>query len=1144
MPKTRFYISFLLFLGIFFLLPASMEAQVWRDARCSQSVLASGRWVKVRVPETGVYRLTDAELRKMGFSQPDRVRVFGYGGYRLSTVFSSLPAADLPAAPMMYADGALLFYGRGSVEWLADGTSSHFMRNRNESSDYGYYFLTDREDLAGGGMETDAGLDGEAELMLDAFQEHVLHEQDAYSWSSTGRDLYEGYDYVQGASRDYAFRLPGRVAGTSGWLEARFAARSVDVATAFSVSVDGTQVGRASLAAIPSESQFYSKAKQARVTAEWSGGESEDVVVTVSHERPSGISGRLDYIVLNYVRRLDLSSLPYLCFRSLQSVGKATEFRISGASASTVVWDVTEPWAPRQMVGTVDEAGVFSFTIPAGSLRQFVAINPTASGFAGVETVGTVINQNLHGLEQADMVIICPDRRDLQAQAERLAQAHRDRDGLAVSVVTASQIYNEFSSGTPEASAYRRLMKMLYDRAAEGASPAPRYLLLFGDCSFDNRMLTASWSKYKAEDFLLSFQSDESLEEITSYITDDYFGFLDDDEGSSLSRDRLDIGIGRFPVRTEAEARTAVDKTLAYMENKEAGAWKNSVCYVADDGDNNLHVSQAEALASYVEENYSSLRVNRVYADAYRRESSATGYSYPDAHKQLLRLLEQGLLVVNYSGHGSTTAWSAENLLTMGDIQSLSSPRLPLWITATCDFTRFDDVQTSAGEAAFLNEKGGAIALLTTSRVVDALQNSTLNQAFMRHIFSRPDGQRLRLGDIMRISKADDALATDQNKLNFVLIGDPALTLAYPELQVRIEEFGGVDVMDEDAPWPQVKAGGRITVKGCVLTEDGNLAEDFDGLLSSTVYDSSEEVSTLDNLGEGAFIYTERSKILYQGTDSVKGGRFEFTFPVPLDINYSDESGLLNLYALDEARREAGGAFGRFTVGGTDDGVSQSDTLGPEIRIYLNTPDYEPGDKTNETPLFVAEIADEDGINTVGNGVGHDLSLCIDSSPVLTYNLNDYYVSASGDYTRGTVRFSIPELTEGRHVLTFRAWDLLNHSSVATLEFEVVRGLQPGLLSVRCSRSPARESTRFLLQHNRPGSTLGVRLSVYDLSGRELWTHTEQGISSGETYEVEWNLCSNAGQRLAPGVYLYRASIVSGGSSESVKAQKILILAQ
>lgn len=1144
MPKTRFYIQFLFFFWIIFLLPTSLGAQAWRDASCSQSLLASGRWVKVRVPETGVYRLTDAELRKMGFPQPERVRVFGYGGYRLSTLFSSLPAADLPAAPMMYVDGALLFYGRGSVEWLADDASSCFTRSRNDCSDYGYYFLTDREDLDSQEMETDAGLEGEAELVLDSFQEYVLHEQDAYSWSSTGRDLYENYDYAAGASHDYTFQLPGRVPDTSCRVEARFAARSVGTATAFSVSVDGTQLGRATVAAVSSESQYYSKAKQATVTAEWSGDASQEVVVTVNHERPSGISGRLDYIALNYVRRLDLSSLPYLCFRSLQSVGKATEFRIAGASVSTVVWDVTEPWNARRMAGSVDEAGVYSFTVPAGSLRQFVAINPAATGFGSVETMGAVDNQNLHGLEQTDMVIICPDRSDLLAQAERLAQAHREHDGLSVLVVKAPQVYNEFSSGTPDVSAYRRLMKMFYDRAAGGTTPAPGYLLLFGDCSFDNRMLTASWSKYKPDDFLLSYQSEESLEEITSYITDDYFGFLDDAEGAFLSRDRLDIGIGRFPVRTGEEARIAVDKTLAYMENKEAGAWKNSVCYVADDGDNNLHVSQAEELASYVEENYPSLRVNRVYADAYRRESSATGYSYPDAHKQLLRLLEQGLLVVNYSGHGSTTAWAAENLLTMTDIQSLSSPRLPLWITATCDFTRFDDVQTSAGEAAFLNEKGGAIALLTTSRVVDALQNSTLNQAFMRHVFSRPDGRRLRLGDIMRIAKADEALATDQNKLNFVLVGDPALTLAYPEMQIRVEEFGGVDVTDEDAPWPQVKAGGRITVKGCVLTEDGYLAEDFDGLLSPTVYDSSEEVSTLDNLGEGAFTYNERSKILYQGTDSVKGGRFEFTFPVPLDINYSDEPGLLNLYALDAALREAGGAFGRFTVGSTDDGVSQSDTLGPDIRIYLNTPDYEPGSQTNETPLFVAEIADEDGINTVGNGVGHDLSLCIDGSPVLTYNLNDYYVSASGDFIRGTVRFSIPELTEGRHALTFRAWDLLNHSSVAALEFEVVRGLQPGLLSVRCTRSPARESTRFLLQHNRPGSTLGVRLSVYDLSGRELWTHTEQGISSGETYEVEWNLCSNAGQRLAPGVYLYRAAIVSGGSAESVKAQKILILAQ
>ena len=321
--------------------------------------------------------------------------------------------------------------------------------------------------------------------------------------------------------------------------------------------------------------------------------------------------------------------------------------------------------------------------------------------------------------------------------------------------------------------------------------------------------------------------------------------------------------------------------------------------------------------------------------------------------------------------------------------------------------------------------------------------------------------------------------------------------------------------------------------------------DDFDGVVYPNLFDSREMARTLNNNGEGAYEYTRRGKTLFSGMAAVEQGQFEFTFRMPLDINYSDEPGLLNLYALHASDgREAGGSFSRFLVGGTADDVAEGDTLGPDMLLYLNESGFRSGDRTNETPLFVAELEDEEGINTVGNGVGHDLTLVIDGSPALTYNLNDYYVPSLGDYTRGTVRFSIPELLPGRHTLTFRAWDLMNHSSRQSLEFEVVRGLRPGLLSVRCTQSPARESTTFVLEHNRPGSTLSVRLSAYDFSGREVWTHVEQGVSEGQEYYVEWDLCSNSGQRLSPGIYLYRASIASGGSRESTRAQKLLILAQ
>ena len=537
--------------------------------------------------------------------------------------------------------------------------------------------------------------------------------------------------------------------------------------------------------------------------------------------------------------------------------------------------------------------------------------------------------------------------------------------------------------------------------------------------------------------------------------------------------------------------------------------------------------------------------MNRIYGDAYKWETTATGHTYKQATKRLLELFKEGMFMVNYTGHGGPNGWSAENILVSSDITALSSSRLPLWVTATCDFCRYDDISTSAGELAFLNNKGGAIALFTTSRVVYAQNNSNLNKVFCKYMFSKQDGSRLRLGDIMRLSKCDPNLSGDLNKLKFSLIGDPALMLAYPDYKVVVDKFKGEDASASDLI---IKAGGKVQVQGRVTDTDGNTLTDFNGKIYPTVFDNKETVTTLNNDGTseaGGFTFSQREKKLFSGSDSIRSGNFSFTFPVPKDINYSNEQGMLNFYAAESATgREAQGAYNNFVIGGTEEGTADTDTLGPKINLYLNTPDFVYGGKTNETPYLVADLEDSDGVNTVGNGIGHDIVAIIDNSPVYSYVLNNYYESYFGDYTKGTVRYSLPTLTEGKHKLFFRAWDVMNNSSSTSLEFEVVNGLKPGLFDVYCTKSPARDNTTFVLSHDRPEATLDVTLSVYDFSGRVLWTHTESGMSANNYYYVDWDLTSNGGQRVASGVYLFRASITSGGSKESTRAGKIVILAQ
>ena len=775
-----------------------------------------------------------------------------------------------------------------------------------------------------------------------------------------------------------------------------------------------------------------------------------------------------------------------------------------------------------------------SFTIPAGRLREFVLVQ-TNQTFPSPEVVGEVASSNLHGLEQRDMIIISAP--SLVQQAERLAVAHREKDGLTVEVVTPEAIYNEFSSGTPDATAYRRLMKMFYDRSSSLGNP-PKYLLLFGDGIYDNRGISGEVQGVSRSNMLLTFQSQESLN-VYSYATDDYFAFLEDNSGSNFSRDKMCVGVGRFPIRTVTEATQMVDKTISYMENKDSGSWKNNVTFVADDGNNEdsfttNHMKQADQLAEAIEEMQPGFLVNKVYFDAYKRSSLGT---YPDVHNEIEKLLKSGQLLINYTGHGSTTHWADESVWTQTDINNSSYKHLPVWVTATCDFTRFDDVKTSAGESVFLNPTSGGIALFTTTRVVFSGNNANLNKALIDNLFQEGANSRYTLGEAMMYTKRQ---LNDSNKLNFILIGDPALKFAYPEYKARVTAVNGEAVSDE--PF-EFKALSRITVEGEILNPSGSFAADFTGVLSSTIFDSQSSITTLGNSSE-KFTYLDYPNTIYIGRDSVRNGKFSFTFMVPKDISYSNKKGKLNLYASSETK-EAQGSFFDFIVGGTSD-TAETDTIGPKIRqIYLNDSSFVSGDKVNTTPYFVAKLWDKSGVNITGSSVGHDMMLTIDSMPSMSYNLNSYYELLPDSENEGLVQFSIPEMEPGMHTAEFKVWDILNNSTTYTFTFEVAEGLKPNLIEMYATPNPARDQVEFFLHHNRPESNLKVTVMVYDMTGKFLWSTEKSGSSElFKAYIVTWNLTDNGGRRLRPGVYLYRAAISTNNSKEATKANKLIILAQ
>ncbi len=777
----------------------------------------------------------------------------------------------------------------------------------------------------------------------------------------------------------------------------------------------------------------------------------------------------------------------------------------------------------------------------------------SSASFPVPEYVYNITNQDLHAHGPADMVIIISTSQHLREQAERLAALHEQADSMRVRIVPADEIFNEFSSGTPDATAYRRYMKMLYDRA-ETEADMPKYLVLFGDGAWDNRMVTQGWRGYSPDDFLLCFESDNSYNHIDCYVSDDFYCMLDDGETIQDGNSRYscygkpDVAVGRFPVRTATEAGIMLDKLEQYMSNANAGAWQNTIVLMGDDGNNNVHMVTADRVANMVMADHPQYNVRKIMWDAYNREVTSTGNSYPDVVRLVKQYMANGALVMNYNGHGSANSISHEQVLVLSDFQSAVSSNLPLWVTAACDILPYDGLEDNIGEAAVLNPRGGAVAFYGTTRTVFTSYNENMNMAFMRELLDDSEGL-VSVGEAARRAKvylveAQSGGDVTVNKLQFTLLGDPAMKLAMPTLGAVVDSIDGVAVGEGGTV--RLGAGSEVVVRGRIL--DGNAtASGFNGTLTATVSDAEQEVvcklnNTDPNDGsDEAFVFTDRSSVVFKGSNTVSDGQFEFSFVVPKDIMYSDGNGLINIYAVnDDCTQTAAGASSAITFNGSAE--LSPDSVGPAIYCYLNSSSFTNGSYVNPTPYFVAEVSDEDGINASGGGVGHDLQLIIDGDMSQTYVLNDYFSFDFGSYKSGTIGFSIPTLSEGEHRLQFRAWDVLNNSSTSELTFRVARGVEPSIIDVECTENPAVTATTFRIIHDRIGSELDVVLDLFDMSGRHLWSYSETDVPTDNVLTIDWDLTVGGGRRLGTGVYLYRVRASCDGSSYTSKTKKLIII--
>lgn len=1110
---------------------AKSVARSAAERYAATSVLASGKWVLVSVQTDGVHKITHTELAGMGFNDPAKVRLYGYGGHPLPEVGIEGLVDDLCEVPLWRENGYMLFYANGVTAWKY--SVDRYVREQNVYSNYGCYFLTESDEAP---MEFPVEeVIPSSKVEYTTYNDYVLHEKDAKSLCSYGRELVDDYDYSRG--RRVKYELPATaVAGGKAVLDISFATNGLERST---VTVKAGSNNLGSLTVGRCVSGEVGKMVAGKFVIE--EGLSDNPIVELQHNvTNSSVTGFLNYITLTYPRVLALYASQTL-FRGNMPDGNAT-YRISGCNVDTRVWDVSDVASIKQLSGTLS-GNTYTVAGPANYNGNLVAVNVKGS-FPSVSVIGTVPNQNLHGMGRTDMVIIVPSNGKFVAAAERLADVHREVDGLNVEVVTAQQVYNEFSSGTPDVTAYRRLMKMLYDRASSAAD-APKYLLLMGDSWYDNRLIT--FPGRSQGDYLLCYESLNSVNAIQSYVLEDYMGFLDDGEGSNHNRDKVDLGIGRLPVQNVGDANAVVDKLISYIGNKNAGAWQNVVSLLADDGDDsmpNQHMKDADGVAEVMEREFPQYIVERIYWDDFPCEPSATGVRYPVVTKAIYDRLEKGALVVNYSGHGSANLLSHEMVWKASDMAALDSPRVPFWVTASCDIGPFDMGDNSVAEAAILNPKGAAIGLFTTTRTVLQNYNAIINKAFMSELLSSvKSGEKVAVGDAVRRAKCKvitSGTDTSVNKLQFILLGDPALRLKTPEYGIVVDKFNGVAAGEGSS----AEAGGLLTVEGHVTGSDGNLASDFTGTLYSTLFDSAREVNTRDNTGLGSHTYMAFDRTLFSGTDSVVGGRFSITLPVPMDISYSNEPGSLNLFAVDSSMVcMAQGRYTGFTVGGTAT-ESTNDGQGPEIEMYLNTPSFVDGDEVNSTPCLWAEIYDENGINTIGNGIGHDIVAIVDNNPRHTYNLNNIYTPVVGDYKRGTIVLPMNELEEGYHTLILRAWDLYNNSTTKQMSFVVNPSLAPDFVQLSINPSPviAGSASFFELVHDRPQSRMDVTVEVFNYQGQVLWRETVTEVPESMLLRLEWDGTGQGGQPLPTGVYLARAHMVSGTSEAVTRTIKIVVI--
>ena len=1085
----------------------------------STSKLASGKWVKIQVSETGIHEISAKQLTEMGFTDINKVKIFGKGGYVIDEALNEDINDNFPQVPTTVYNGKLIFYAKGATLMTINRSTAapYYTGKVNPYSQYGHYFVTDSDDFQALSVNVATTVETEETFNQDICYDYIYHNNEIFSFLCSGKTFY-GENILE--NYKLTFTMPNYVENSPIALSFSLGC-DVSTTTTASASINGTN--------IPLTSNSIPRLGSNRKFEICSPvGTSTDVASADSYSLKINIAGSnvnsayLDYYTVTYLK---YTSFPGDSAQMrLGFFNPSTEHKVElkNIDETVYVWNVTHD-QPKDQI-TLNK-GENTFQLSSDTWGQYIAFKP-GKQLKQVTISGIIQNSNLHSMQTPDMVIIHP--ANFKAQAEKLAEIHRVHDKFDVIVAEDKTIFNEFSSGSQDAMAYRLFLKMLYDRNPQKL----KYLLLLGCGSYDNRCINGG----KSENQLLTYQSDDSQGTVSSYATDDFFGFLADGSGKSIPSDILSIYVGRIPAKTIEDAEAAIAKTYDFITGNNLEAWKSNVLIISDKGDDDLHTSQAEGLETVLIKTIKgqNLNIEKAYQEWYTRTSlndNAAG-TENDGRDKIERLLKEGLSFVSYIGHAGPIAFTHDNRIwNKAKVSNTKYKNLPFFSIAACDAAQFDNESRCISEELVLTPEGGAIGVLAATRTVYSSQNDKLNKAVAEKLFSLNEkGEYRTLGEACTEAKKTFGTAYNTNKLSFALFGDPAVKFRFPINSCKINTINNISTDNEGISLSPLST---VNISGSVNTENGEIDKSFEGEVTITIFDKAVKFKDIISPSTKVVypsIYP-REKLCHT-TAKVENGIFNTSITLPANCMAEGDSCLIRIFAESTDNRIVSGSENNFIIKKADSNNQISDDKAPKItQILIDGQNAKNKVSVSSNPIITFTATDNHAINTKANDIQGAMKLIIDNGKINIQSLSNYTTAQDGAKTvNGNLQ--LHNLSTGKHTLRLEISDIAGNSTTKEYIFYVVENNANCELST--TEDVVRNDATFELktEHNVDKCFIHIRDNANNIVlAKEV---------SGPSYT--WDLKDKNGERVKPSRYSVHSSFYGDGAYGVAEPINIIVL--